>query len=424
MKMPNLFSYISIPILILFSAFFSASEIAFASVSSVRLKSLSNERESVSRFFAVRIHENYQTILTSIVVGNTIVNIASSSVATVIVISLFGEKQAYLSSIIMTVLILIFGEVLPKVLAKALPDKFAVMVSIPLYIVSLVLRPLSFIFVIIIKFVSKLWEDNKTDIESVSEDDFENIIDIVEDEGVLDENSCDLLQNALDFDDVCAYEIITPRVDMEAIDIHDPYQINLKKIFSSNYSRLPVYEDTPDNIIGILHVNHFLKELSQNDKISIRDLLLPVIFVHKTMTLTDVLEKMKETKCHMIVVLDEYGGTMGIVTMEDVLEQLVGEIFDENDDYEPEFICLDDNHFEAIGEMRIEDFFDEFDIDIEEDEDIDNDNITLGGFVTTMLEGDTEQGNCFVYENLLFKVLEANEKRVERVSVKILQEDK
>ncbi len=417
--MPDFLSYISIPILIVFSAFFSASEIAFASVSALRLKTLSNEKESVPRFFALKIHENYQSVLTSIVVGNTIVNIASSSIATVIVIALFGESRAYISTVVMTVIILIFGEVLPKVLAKALPDKFAVLVSVPLYVVSLVLRPISFVFVLIIKLVSKLWENKKTDTESVSEDDFENIIDIVEDEGVLDEEQCDLLQSALDFNDVCAYEIITPRVDMDAIDIHDPYEINIKKIFASNFSRMPVYEDTPDNIIGILHINHILKELCATEKISIRDLLLPVIFIHKTMALTDVLEKMKETKCHMLVVLDEYGGTMGIVTMEDVLEQLVGEIFDENDDYEPEFICIDDSHFEAIGDMRVEDFFDEFDIDIEDDENYDNDDITLGGFVTTMLDGDTEQGNTFTYNNLLFKVLESNEKRVERVAVEI-----
>lgn len=417
--MPDFLSYISIPILIVFSAFFSASEIAFASVSTLRLKTLSNEKESVPRFFALKIHENYQSVLTSIVVGNTIVNIASSSIATVIVIALFGESRAYISTVVMTVIILIFGEVLPKVLAKALPDKFAVLVSVPLYVVSLVLRPISFVFVLIIKLVSKLWENKKTDTESVSEDDFENIIDIVEDEGVLDEEQCDLLQSALDFNDVCAYEIITPRVDMDAIDIHDPYEVNIKKIFASNFSRMPVYEDTPDNIIGILHINHILKELCTAEKISIRDLLLPVIFIHKTMALTDVLEKMKETKCHMLVVLDEYGGTMGIVTMEDVLEQLVGEIFDENDDYEPEFICIDDSHFEAIGDMRVEDFFDEFDIDIEDDESYDNDDITLGGFVTTMLDGDTEQGNTFTYNNLLFKVLESNEKRVERVAVEI-----
>ncbi|MCQ2455248.1 MAG: hemolysin family protein [Clostridia bacterium] len=420
--MPDIFSYISIPILILFSAFFSASEIAFASVNAVRLKSINKNDESLAVFLATKIHEDYQKILTSIVVGNTLVNIAASSVATVIIISLFGQKRAYLSTVIMTVIVLIFGEVVPKVVAKSMPEKFSVAFSIPLYIISFILRPLTFIFIFIIKIVSKLWENNKTDTNSVSEDDLENIIEIVEDEGVLDEDQCDLLQNALEFDDVCAYEIITPRVDMEAINIQAHYENNYKKILASNFSRIPVFEETPDNIIGILHVNHFLKESIDKEKVSIRNLILPTVFVHKTMPLPDVLEKMREAKCHLAVVLDEYGGTMGIITMEDVLEQLVGEIFDENDDITPEFICIDDSHFEAIGDMRLVDFFDEFDIDIEEDEEFENDNSTVGGFVTTMLEGETSIGNAFTYKNLLISVLEADEKRVDRVSAEILEE--
>ena len=421
--MPDLIKYISIPVLILFSAFFSASEIAFASVNAIRMKTLSDQKQSLSRYLASKIHSDYQSLLTSIVVGNTLVNIASSSIATVIVIGLLGEKKAYISTIVMTLLILLFGEVIPKVIAKTIPDRFAVFVATPLYIVTLILKPFSFIFVVIIKLISKLWNGSANNDNSVTEDDLKNIIDIVEDEGVLDEDSFDLIKNALEFDDVCAYEIITPRVDMEAIDIHDPYEKNIKLLSRTDYSRIPVYEDSPDNIIGILHINHFLKERINSDTVSIRELLLPAIFIHKTMPLTDVLERIKETKCHMLVVLDEYGGTMGIITLEDVMEQLVGEIFDESDDFEPEFVCIDDTHYQANGEMRIEDFFDEFDIDIEEDEDYEDDNITLGGFVTTMLEGDTGEGNTFDYANLRFTVLDADEKRVEKVAVEVLPEE-
>ena len=418
--MPDLLSYISIPALILFSAFFSASEIAFASVSALRMKTISNDKQSISRYLAAKIHSNYQSVLTSIVVGNTLVNIAASSIAAVIVINIAGGSNAYISTIIMTVLILIFGEVIPKVIAKAIPDKYVIFAATPLYIISLILRPITFIFDMFLRLVSKLWKGSTDNASSVTEDDLKNIIDIVEDEGVLDEDQTDLLQNALDFDDVCAYEIITPRVDMASIDIHDPYEKNEKFLNETDYSRIPVYEDTPDNIIGILHINHYLKERINNDTVSIRDLLIPAIFIHKTMPLTDVLEKMKETKCHMLVVLDEYGGTMGIITLEDVMEQLVGEIFDESDDFEPEFVCIDDTHFKANGEMRIEDFFDEFDIDIEEDEEYGDDDITLGGFVTTMLDGDTSEGNTFEFHNLLFTVLDADEKRVEKVAVEIL----
>ncbi len=419
--MSDIFSYISIPFLILMSAFFSASEIAYATVNLFRLKAKSGDKQTLSSFLAVKIAQDYQTILTSILIGNTIVNIFASSVATVIVIDVFGnEKYAFIATIIMTVIILIFGEVVPKVIAKHIPDSFSVFVSIPLYFISLVLRPFTFIFVLFIKLVSKLWNNSVTHNDTVTEDDLENIIDIVEDEGVLDEDECDLLQNALDFDDVCAYEIVTPRVDMIALNVRDPYETNIKKIFKSNYSRIPVYEDTPDNIIGILHINHFLKQQIDVERPNIRDLLLPVTFVHKTMPLPDVLEKMKETKCHMVVVLDEYGGTQGILTMEDVLEQLVGEIFDESDIEPEEFICIDDTHFEADGDMRLYDFFDEFDIDIEEYEELEIEDTTIGGFATTMLDGDTARGNEFVFENLKFTIKESDEKRVDRILVEIL----
>ena len=278
-------------------------------------------------------------------------------------------------------------------------------------------------FTSLINLISRLWESKTANPEAISEDDLENIIDIVEDEGVLDEEQCDLLQNALDFDTVLAYEIITPRVDMDALDIRDPYEINVEKIAETSYSRIPVYEDTPDNIIGVLHLNHFYKEYVDGGRVNIRALLRPATYVHKTMPLPDVLEKMKETKSHLVIVLDEYGGTMGILTMEDVLEQLVGEIFDESDEIEREFVCLDDTHFEADGDMRLYDFFDEFEIDIDEDEEFENDNSTVGGWTVTMLEGEAKEGDQFRFENLLITVKAAEEHRVERILVEELEEE-
>jgi len=196
--------------------------------------------------------------------------------------------------------------------------------------------------------------------------------------------------------------------------------VNLRKCEESTYSRLPVYEDTTDNIIGILHLNHFYKTYVEKGKVNIRELLLPVSFVHKTMPLPDVLEKMKENKCHMVVVLDEYGGTMGILTMEDVLEQLVGEIFDESDEIEREFIAIDDTHFEADGDMRVYDFFDEFDIDIDEDEDFEADTATVGGWTQTMLDGEAQEGDSFKWENLEITVLKTDGLRIERIAVEEL----
>ena len=336
---------------------------------------------------------------------------------------ILGEGYAWVATLVMTLLVLVFGEIIPKVLAKQFAEQFCVAVSVPIYTLSVILKPITMVMMALIKLLSKLWESSVADPDAVSEDDFENIIDIVEDEGVLDEEQCDLLQNALDFDAVLAYEVITPRVDMEALDIRDPYETNIRKINDSTYSRLPVFEDTPDNIIGILHLNHFYKEYVKGERVNIRSLLLPVTYVHKTMPLPDVLEKMKETKSHMVIVLDEYGGTMGILTMEDVLEQLVGEIWDESDEIEHEFVCIDDTHFEADGDMRIYDFFDEFDIDIDEDEDFETDNATVGGWTMTMLDGEAAEGDSFTFENLKITVKKAEEHRVERIEVEKLPLD-
>ncbi len=420
--MNSAFGYIAVFALILVSAFFSATELAFSSANALRLKNMQKEKASLSRGIAIRILDDYENLLSSILIGNNIANMASSAIATVIVVGWFGgnEDYAWVSTVIMTLLVLTFGEIIPKVLAKQFPEKFCSFAATPIYIISIILKPFNWIVMVFVNLASKTWAKSADDSEAVSEEDFENIIDIVEDEGVLDEEQCDLLQNALDFDEVLAYEIITHRVDMDALDIHDPYEVNLRKCEETTYSRLPVYEDTTDNIIGILHLNHFYKKFVEKEKVNIRELLLPVTFVHKTMPLPDVLEKMKENKCHMVVVLDEYGGTMGILTMEDVLEQLVGEIFDESDEIEREFICIDETHFEADGDMRVYDFFDEFDIDIDEDEDFEGDTATVGGWTLTMLEGEVEVGSTFTWENLNITVLKTDGFRIEKIAVEEL----
>lgn len=416
--MSDTFRYIAIVLLVLASAFFSGTEIAYASVNSARLKAKRQQKESLALSVACRIVDNYDKTLSAILIGNNLANTASSAIATLIVMDL--NLPSWVATVVMTLIVLTFGEILPKVLAKQMAETFCRITAIPIYILSVILKPVTWVIMGIVKIGSFFWKSNVSDSDSVSEDDFENIIDIVEDEGVLDEEQCDLLQNALDFDEVLAYEVITPRVDMEALDIRDPYEVNIRKIDECTYSRMPVFEDTPDNIIGILHLNHFYKALALKEKVNIRELLLPVTEVHKTKPLPDVLEKMKETKSHMVVVLDEYGGTMGILTMEDVLEQLVGEIFDETDEFEPEFICVDETHFEADGDMRIYDFFDEFDIDIDEDEDFEGETATIGGWVASMLDGEPEEDASFTFENLVITVKKADGVRIERIEVEEL----
>lgn len=421
--MTDLYLYPEIVVLLLLSAFFSASEMAFASVSALRLNTINDKKSTLITRTAIKIKENFDDSLGAILAGNGLVNNFSSAIAAVIVISLLGQKYAFVSTIVMTLLVLTFGEIIPKSLAKQFPEKFCIIFAMPIYAVTVILKPFLFVIIKLVDLISKLWQDRVDDSEAVSEEDLENIFDIVGDEGVLDEDEVDLLQNALDFEEVLAYQIITPRVDMEALDIRDPYDLNINKILETTYSRLPVYEDTPDEIIGVLYINSAMKAMIDSEKISIRKLMLEPVFVHKTMPIPDVLQKMKENKCHMSIVLDEYGGTLGIITMEDILEQLVGEIFDETDDIEPEFVCIDDTHYEALGDMRIYDFFDEFDIDIGQNEDFDGDITTLGGFVTSMLDGEVNNGDTFDYNGLRFTVLDVEDFRVLKVSVEVLPGD-
>lgn len=409
-------NYIFIVILLAFSAFFSGSEIAYSSANIIRLRHIAENGGGKRDKAALDIAQDYDSALTTILIGNNLVNIASSSVATVIALDLLGESGAWVATLVMTVLIITFGEITPKIIAAEACYSVVPLVALPLRFLMIVLSPVGKVIMFIVKQVERLWADKVQEVPTVTEDEFETIIETVEDEGILDEDRCDLLQSALDFDDVLAYEIITPRVDMTAIDIDDPMDEIMEQIMYSPFSRIPVYEDTIDNIIGILHLNRVFKRLADKDDIDLRDMLMPVTFVHKTTPLNNVLSTMKRKKCHMVIVTDEYGGTMGCLTMEDVLEQLVGDIWDESDEIEEELIQLKDDLYDADGDMRIEDLFAELDID---DRDFDDDNATLGGWTTEMIGGYPKKGDSFTYKNLTITVKKRKNLRVERLLVKV-----
>ena len=339
--------------LIFLSAVFSGSEIAFASSSEVKLRKAAEEAKRASSKNAFHIKEHYDDALITILIGNNLVNIASSAVATVIAVSLMGDAGAWIATLIMTVIIITFGEITPKILASKKPEGFARRVANPLQALCVVTKPLVVVFGAMMDGLGHLWKKSVVD-EAVTEDDLETMFETAEDEGVVDEDTADLLQSALDFDDVQAYEIITPRVDMEAIDIEDTPEEIVDQIMKTHFSRLPIYEDTPDTIIGIAHVNQCLRSLAAGETFDLRALMMEAHFVHKTMPLDDVFETMQREGCHMVIVTDEYGGTMGILTMEDVLEQIVGDIWDEKDVIDEEFVELDPTHFEVDADMRLE----------------------------------------------------------------------
>ena len=415
MQEATLSSYLLIVLLIALSAFFSGSEISYSSLHALRMQNAA-ESGGLAAKAAYWIYQAYDSALVTILIGNNLVNIASSSVATLIAVSLLGDEGAWAATAVMTVLILTFGEIIPKIIAVQLPEGFAKFVALPLRVMMFITKPIVWVFNKLLMLLDRVWARFGESGPTVTEDDLETILETVEDEGVIDEDRAELLQSALDFGDVLAYEIITPRVDMLAIDIEDDWEEVLKTAYDSPYSRIPVYEDTIDNIIGILHLNHFFKELVEQPQFDLRSILMPVNFVHKTMPLDDVLTVMKKRQCHMVIVTDEYGGTMGCLTMEDVLEQLVGDIWDESDEIVDEFVQTGEDTYEADGDMRIYDFFEELDID---DRDFDDDNATLGGWAIEMLGDYPKVGDSFDYKNLTITVKKLQNLRVIRLAVQV-----
>ena len=412
---------LALVVLVFFSAFFSGSEIAYASVNRMRLLRIKNETGSHKAARALYITDHYDRALSSILIGNNLVNLASSTISTQLFIRLLAEKgilsenaAAAISTAAITVFVLIFGEILPKLAAKSDPERFSMKVSRPVKGFMIVFKPIVFVVMKIVGAVSKHWK--KDEEAAVTEDDLSEMIDTVEDEGVIDEDTSELLQSALDFPDIAVYEIITPRVDMIAIDVDDSREEIMETIESSAYSRIPVYEDSIDNIIGVLHLNRFLKALAAGEPFDIRSYLLPVVYLHKTTILPQALRELREKKLHLAIVTDEYGGTMGLVTMEDILEQLVGDIWDESDEIEDEVIQIGEDLYEVDGNMRIYDFLEEFGID---DDDFDDDNATVGGFAIEQLGGYPAKGQSFDFEHLTITIKQLQNLRVTRLIVKV-----
>ena len=417
-----LYYVVPIFVLICFSAVFSGSEIAYSSLNDKRLKHLAEDENDHRAKVALRNYNRYDNLLSTILIGNNFVNLASSTLSTSLFILLLGavikseDALAAISTAALTVIVLIFGEIVPKIVANANPDYYAMKHASFLRVLGIIFFPLVWVVMKIVKLVSKAWSDKVTDNSNVTEDELSEIIDTVEEEGVIDEHTSDLLQSALEFPDIYAYEIITPRVDMVAIDIDDDPEEIIDTILSSNYSRLPVYEDTIDNIIGVIHLNEILKVITDDEPLDLREHMLPVCYIHKTTILPQALRELREKKLHLAIVTDEYGGTMGLLTMEDILEQIVGDIWDETDEIEDEVIKIGDDLYEVDGNMRIYDFLEEFEID---DDDFDDDNATVGGWAIEQLGGYPAKGESFDFENLTVTVKQIQNLRVTRLLIKV-----
>lgn len=396
----------------LLSAFFSATETAYSTVNTVRMNhaaELGNKRAKG----VVYITQRYDNALTTILIGNNIVNIGCSSIATVLCMNLFGDAGAAISTGAVTLIVLTFGEIIPKCFAKEKAEAIAMATAKILRILMTILTPVVFCFMKLKQ--AALTLVNKGDkTPSVTEDELKYIIDSIEEEGVLEQQERELVKSALDFDEKTVQEVLTPRVDVTAIDIDDDEDEIRKIVLDERYSRIPVYKKSIDNIVGILHTRDYLEVLANGRSINLRDIIQPAYYVYKNKKLSYVLSTMKHKHQNLALVTDEHGGILGIVTIEDLVEELVGEIWDEDEEIEAPYKKVDDSTFELSGDYSLEDL--SALLNIRESE-FDSESVSLGGWIFERLGKIPDDGEAFEFNGYKFKILDVSEQRITLVSV-------
>ena len=366
--------WVALVVLVALSAFFSASETAFSSLNQIRLKSRAEDGDnSAARVLAMA--EKYDKLLSTILIGNNIVNIAAASIGTIIFTKMLGaERGATVSTMVLTVVVLIFGEVSPKSLAKEMPETIATAVAPVLSLLMLVLTPLTWLFSQWKRLLSHFVHSSESD--TITEGELMTMVSEAENDGELTDRESELIRSAIEFDDVEVEEILTPRVDVVAVADDISLEELAQTFAESGYSRLPVYHGTIDNIIGVVHEKDFyIARLKKATKID--DLVAPTLYTTGSTQISQLLRTLREQHHHMAVVVDEYGGTEGIITLEDILEELVGEIWDEHDEVTEDFRKQSDGSWLVSGSASVDDLFET--LDLPEDEDIDSN--TVNGLV-------------------------------------------
>lgn len=408
-------SGIAILFFVILSAFFSSAEIAFAKCNKLRFQVAADEGSKTAKL-VLKVADNYTDSLSTILVGNNLVNIAGSSLATVVATALLGKaKGETLATVVMTAVILVFGETIPKIIASAVPDATAKLYCRPIAFFMVIFKPVVFTVNKFVSLIEPLWTPKDKTPEVTSEELCE-ILEDIEEEGVFSEDESELIKSAIEFTDTMAMDIFTPRVDVFAIDIEDKFDLTDEMY---KHSRIPVYRGSIDNIIGILPTKQLMKQIVAGEEINIAELLYEPIFVHKTRTVSSIVEEFRKKHRQMAVVVDEYGGTMGILTFEDIAEEIVGEIFDERDRMEPDIEQLTENTYAVDGGTNIYDMFDY--IDFDEPADFETEYTTVGGWATEMLDKFPDEGDEFIYENLKLTVKEATSVRVLSLELEVLE---
>lgn len=404
-------------ILVLFSAFFSSAETAFSSLNKVKLKSMETDKSADKIQKTLSLADNYDMVLSTILIGNNIVNIASTSIATLFFTGILGDNSdlgATVSTVVMTVVVLIFGEITPKTIAKEKAESYAVIITPIVRLFVIIFYPLNLVFRGWKLVLNKIFGLGKFD--TVTEEELKTYVDEAHTGGEIDENESELIRSSIEFDDLYASDILTPRIDVEAVDKYEKLS-EIEKLFkATNYSRLPVYIGDIDNIVGVIHRWDFEDIYARGLK-SLRTIIKPVPNVSPDTKISKMLRIFQKNKTHLAVVVDEFGGTEGIVTLEDILEELVGEIWDEHDEVELDIQEIDESNYLVDGMASLDRVAEYFDISVE-----DSDVTTVNGWVMENTDKIPEINDCFDYDRLHIEVVEVEGHRAEKVRITVNEE--
>ena len=400
-------SILLIVILLLCSAYFSATETAFSSLNRTRLKTMA-EKGNKRAELTLALADKYDALLSTILIGNNVVNIGMSSIATLLFIGLLGDMGASLATLVITVVVLIFGEISPKSLAKEHPEKFAMFSAPILRVLILILTPVNFLFTQWKKLLSHVFHADSD--RKMTADELIMLVEEVEQEGTLDEDESDLIRSAIEFNDLDAQDILTPRVELESVSIDAPREEIARVFTESRYSRLLVYDGSIDNIIGVLHQKDFYQGTGMFTG-PLRSIMKEPVYIPQSVKISDLLRVLQKHKAHVAVVSDEYGGTLGIVTMEDILEELVGEIWDEHDEVIEEFEKTGEHTYRVLCSASLDELEERFRTEIE------SDCTSIAGWVMEMMGRIPEEGDCFDFENLHITVTATDHHRVLEVEI-------
>lgn len=402
---------IALVFLVAMSAVFSSSETAITSVSKIKVRQL-DQKDNKNAHLLKKLHDNMQATISTILIGNNIVNIAASSIATILFTNIFHQNGALVSTVVMTVFVLIFGEVLPKTIAQYKNKSVALKFSRFIYLLTIIFKPIVKVLNLLTRLVIKIFIGDNGDSSTLTEEELKTLVEVSEEEGVLKDQETEIMINALELKETLAVDIMTPRTSMASVDIEDA-ENDLREIIKNiTYSRIPVYEDNIDDIIGVLHIKELAHKIIEDDHdFKIRDILKQAFYAYEYIPVVDLFKQMRAKNISISIIIDEYGGTSGLVTMEDILEELVGEIDDEYDN-EKEVTKINDNEYLVDPEMRIDEVNERFDLNLQSEK-----FDSIGGFVIELLDRMPKSKDEVEFENLKFVVVNVDKRKITQLMI-------